>query len=139
MNFFAVLFALVAISLASTEAHSKRCNFNQYKPVAPLSLLGTWIAYQRYDNGPQTDTKCYFYEVAQTDTKVIDWVTNIWDDNTKSCMKGDLTSISTDEALVHIKWADSTEMPIAIVSTDYKNYLIARACYEQEGLALIHF
>lgn len=141
MKFFVVLFALVAIALTSTEAHSqRRCNFKDFKPASPaLSLLGTWITYQRYNNGPQRDAKCSFYEVVTTGTKTIDWVSDIWEDNSKSCMKGDLTSLSTEKSLVHIKWSDSTEMPISIVNTDHESYLVARACYEEEGNnALIH-
>lgn len=139
MNFFAVIFAIAAISISSTKGKCP-CSFKNYKPITSVNLLQTWITYQKYDNGPQKDAKCSFYEVSLNQTvpgSMVDWVTNIWQNNSKSCLKGDVTPTSEDLALINVRWTDSTEMPIAIVSSDNKNYLIARACYKYEGKRVI--
>lgn len=135
MNFIAIIFALAAIYLNSAEG-KYRCSIKNYKPVPTLNLLGTWITYQRYENGPQKDSKCSFYEVSMNKTvpgSMVDWQTDIREDDSKSCIKGDVTLESNEFALINVRWTDSTEMPISIVSSDKKNYLIARACYKYEG------
>lgn len=101
-----------------------------------MNLLGTWISYQRYDNGLQKDAKCSFYEVSLNDTvpgSIVDWKTDIGKDDSMSCIKGDVTLTSEDLALINVRWTDGTEMPISIVASDNESFLIARACYKYEG------
>lgn len=131
MKFLLVLFALSATSLSSTEAQS--CSLNDYQPIPVVTLLGTWIAYKTYENGPQKNYKCSFYEMARNEQKNIVWRSEIWGDDSKSCTKGYLMYTSPDLAMINVDWTDLVKMPLSIVNSDYASYFIARACLDNEG------
>lgn len=133
MKSFIVLFALAAISLSSINAQNY-CSVNDYKPVSQFPILGPWIVYKSYDNGPEIDYKCSFYEMAQNDHANIVWRSAIWYDNWKSCTKGFFTYTKPGLAVFNVIWNDFTSVPqLTIVSTDYETYWISRACLNNEG------
>lgn len=134
MNFYTVLFVLAALSLSATEGEKKCCSNKDYTPVSSFNILGTWSTYLRYDNAQQKSAKCSYYEISRNETvpgAMVDWVTNIWEDNSKSCSKGHLTNTSSDLALFKIQWTDLTRV-LTAVSSDFENYVILRSCYEEE-------
>lgn len=126
------LITISAFAILLNLAKAQTCSMSNFVAVPSVNLLGRWITYLRYDNGPQFNTKCSFYDTAINQTvsgSIIDWQSDISATNVQTHLKGDVTVTSATLTEIHVRWVNGVEMPIHITGTDSENnYIIARGC-----------